>query len=71
MKSLRATHDRLRSIWESLQRKWHASRDLWNDPMRRQFEREFWQPLETQMQATLKEMERLAKVVSQTQRNVR
>jgi len=39
--------------------------------MRRQFEREFWQPLESQAPAALKEMERLAEVIAQARRGVR
>jgi len=39
--------------------------------VRWQFEREFWQPLESQVPATLKEVERLAQVIAQARRSVK
>lgn len=70
MNSLKATYDQFQNTWKSLQRQWQAICDLWDDPMRRQFEKEFWQPLETRMPATLKEMERLAQVIAQARWSV-
>jgi len=39
--------------------------------VRWQFEREFWQPLESQVPTTLQEMERLAQVIAGARRNVK
>jgi hypothetical protein len=36
-----------------------------------QFEREFWQPLETQVLATMNEMQKLADIVAQARRRVK
>ncbi|MBS1252572.1 MAG: hypothetical protein MAG451_01613 [Anaerolineales bacterium] len=44
---------------------------VWNDPVRRRFEKEYWMPLERQVQATQREMERLARVISQARRSVK
>ncbi len=53
-----------------LRQRWEESKTLWNDPVRWDFEKRRWQPLEQQTQATLKEMERLADVLAKAQRNV-
>jgi len=71
MSSLNTTHEQIRNGWRVLQRQWQASCALWDDPVRRQFEREFWQDFEQVVPATLKEMERLVQVIAQARRGVR
>ena len=71
VRNLNTTRAELQEAWQRLRQRWQGTTVLWNDPMCRQFEREFWQPLEDQMPATLKEMERLAQVIAQARRGVR
>jgi len=71
MSNLNTTRSELQEAWQRLCQRWQGTTALWNDPMRWQFEREFWQPLEGQVPATLKEMERLAQVIAQARRGVR
>ncbi|HIC87993.1 MAG TPA: hypothetical protein EYP04_01105 [Anaerolineae bacterium] len=69
--SLNVTHNQLQQAWQQLRRQWQETAALWNDPVRWQFEQEFWQPLERQVPATLQEMDRLAQVMAQARQNVR
>lgn len=68
--SLNVTHNRFQQAWQQLCRQWQKTVALWNDPVRWEFEREFWQPLEGQVPATLQTMERLAQVIAQARQNV-
>jgi hypothetical protein len=61
----------LRGAWQCLSQRWHETLQVWNDPVLRQFEKEFWRPLETEVSATQRELEQLAKSVSQARRAVR
>ncbi len=69
--SLNLTHGQLQQAWQQLRQQWQKTAALWNDPVRWQFEREFWQPLEREVPATIREMDRLAQVISQARQNVR
>jgi len=71
MNNLNTTRDELQEAWQRVRQRWQGTTALWNDPMRWQFEREFWQPLEDHAPATLKEMERLVQVIAQARRGVR
>ena len=68
--SLNFTHNQFQQVWHQLCQQWQKSTALWNDPVRWQFERDFWQALERQMPATLQTMERLAQVIAQAQQHV-
>ena len=68
--SLNVTHNQFRQSWQQLRQQWQRTAALWNDPVRWQFERDFWQPLESRVPATLQTMERLAQIVAQAQQHV-
>jgi hypothetical protein len=61
----------LQEAWQRLRQRWADTAAVWNDPVRWDFEKQYWQPLEAQVQATQREMERLAQVIAQAQRSVR
>lgn len=46
----------IRADWDSVQR-------VWNDPVRRDFEENFWAELETQVDATLRSIDRMSQVL--------
>lgn len=69
--SLHITYNQFQQAWQQLRQQWHKTTALWNDPVRWQFEQEFWQPLESQVPVTLLKMERLAQVIAQARQNVR
>lgn len=71
MNGLNIAQERLGNGWRILQHQWQASCALWDDPVRRQFERGFWQDFERVVPATMNEMQKLAEVIAQAQRNVR
>jgi len=64
-----ATND-LHTTWQRLTRRWEESEKEWNDPVRREFDKRYWQPLSQETQSTAREMERLAQVLAQARRAV-
>lgn len=71
MTSLHNTAAELRDAWQVVQQRWEQTKAVWNDPVAWSFEQERWAPLEQQTRAVRQEMERLAQVVAQAQRNVK
>jgi hypothetical protein len=71
MSNLNSTAAELQEAWRRLCQRWTDTAAVWNDPVRWDFEKQYWQPLEAQTQATQREMERLAQVIAQAQRSVR
>lgn len=71
MNSLSQARSHLQGEWRRLQQQWQATCELWDDPVQRQFEREFWQEYERVLLPTLNEMDRLAEVIAQARREVK
>ena len=72
MSSVNVAGERLHNSWRTLQRQWQTTCDLWNDPVRHHFEREFWQGWEEQVvPSTLDAMQHLAEVMSAARHAVR
>ncbi|MEW6230987.1 MAG: hypothetical protein AB1566_01585 [Chloroflexota bacterium] len=71
MSALNTTQEQLHAAWQALQHQWRASCALWDDPVSRRFEREFWQDFERVVPATMNEMQKLAQVIAQARRNVK
>lgn len=68
--SLNYVHNQFQQSWQHLNQQWQKTIALWNDPVRWQFEQDFWQALERQIPATLQTIERLAQIIAQAQQNV-
>ena len=64
-----ATND-LSIAWQRLARRWAESETDWDDAVRREFEKRYWQSLAQESQSTAKEMERLAQVLAQARHSV-
>ena len=71
MSSVHNAGERLQNNWRALQQQWCTTCDLWNDPVQRHFEREFWQEWEQVVPSTLDAMQHLAEVMSAARRAVR
>ena len=71
MANLNIVIAQLDSTWKSLVLRWQEATKVWNDPVRRDFEREYWDVLTHQVPATKREMERLAQVIARARRNVK
>jgi len=71
MSAIATAEERLQTGWRVLQQQWRTTCDLWNDPVRSHFEREFWQEWEQIVPATLDAMQHLAEVISAAQHGVR
>ena len=71
MASVKAASEGLHHEWRTLQQQWRATCDLWNDPVRHRFEREFWQEWEQVVPAAIGEMQKMADVLSAARNHVR
>lgn len=67
---VKAVRVELQEAWQRLKLRWEESKEIWDDPVRWQFERDFWLLLEKEMSDTLQEMEHLAQVIAQAWRSV-
>jgi hypothetical protein len=68
--NLHQTHDRCAQSWDRLRQQWQQTLPDWQDSVRRQFEHQYWEPLETQVPALLRELEALARVIDQARQAV-
>jgi len=71
MSTLNDARERIHSGWQALRGQWHIARELWDDPVQRRFEREFWQEFERTVLAATEQMRRLAELIAQARRKVR
>lgn len=71
MSNLNTAIAHLDAAWKSLHLRWEKTKKVWNDPVRRDFEKEYWAALEQQIPATQREMERLAQVIAGARRSVK
>jgi hypothetical protein len=55
----------LYSSWKTLQERWAETDRYWRDAVRRQFEEQYWVPLEPAVLGTLIAVDRLAQVLVQ------
>jgi hypothetical protein len=61
----------LPDIFRRVKHCWINVKTVWNDQVHWRFEKENWDPLEGQVQATQREIERLAQVIAQARRSVK
>ena len=62
--------DKLEQAWRRLARRWQESEQVWNDSVRRDFEKRYWTPLAQEATATRKQATLLAQVIARAQRSV-
>lgn len=60
----------LESAERALHQRWEHAKSLWNDPVSRGFETDYFIPIQSQMQATFKEMQQLAQTIDAARRAV-
>ena len=70
MNNLPASIERLKTLWQTIQAVWHTTQTQWHDPVQQAFTREVWQPLQTQVAATHRELVNLAEVIAEAKRRV-
>jgi len=61
----------LGKAWKTLRLQWEDARTLWNDPVRWDFEKEYWALLDVQVPDTLGAMEHLQQVIAQARQRVK
>lgn len=67
--SLSSSSMELNHALKELRVLWEETKDSWDDVVRHDFEENYWIPLETQLVAVLRAMERLAPVLITAQRD--
>lgn len=53
---------------KALRRRWEETQAQWNDPVSQAFEENHYRPLEEQLLATLRAMDRLAQILDQVRK---
>ena len=61
---------RLKDRWAALNVQWSSTCEVWNDPVRQRFEKQFWSDYEQVIPQVLGGMELLSEVLEQARRNV-
>jgi hypothetical protein len=56
---------RLYNQLKDLRARWQEVQDIWDDPVRREFEEGHWAEMETRVQAALRAMDQLATIMAQ------
>jgi len=70
MSSLHICEEQLCNAWRTLELQWKATCDLWNDPIRRQFEREVWDEFMRHVPRAIKALEELEIVISEVENHI-
>lgn len=60
---LNTGHGKLFNAMKTLRPHWEHIKDIWNDPVRRDFEENFWNPLDAHVGSTLRATDRLDQVL--------
>jgi hypothetical protein len=58
---------KLYGVLKELRFKWEDLEALWNDPVRKDFEKDVWEPLVAQSQSAIRAMDRLSQIMMQMQ----
>jgi hypothetical protein len=58
---------KLYGVLKDLRFKWEELEALWNDPVRKDFEKDVWEPLVAQSQSAIRAMDRLSQIMMQMQ----
>jgi hypothetical protein len=61
--SLSSSSMELNGSLKDLRVLWEETKAVWNDAVRQDFERTFWEPLETRVLTAIRAMERLAPIL--------
>lgn len=60
---------KLQYALKTLRARWEETKEGWQDQVREDFERRFLSPMETQVEATVRGMEKLSEVFSRVRRD--
>ncbi len=64
MANLESAMSEMNTALRVLTQRWEATQAVWNDSVERDFEQNYWTPTQAHVQATQREMERLAQVIA-------
>ncbi len=70
MSNLARAQNHLDDSWSMLKGQWQQTYDYWLDTKRDEFERDYWQTMESEFQSTIAELHRLREVVDVVRRRI-
>lgn len=70
MSNLDRAQNHLDEDWSMLNGQWQRTNDYWLDTKRDEFERDYWQTIESEFQSTIAELRRLREVVDTVCRRI-
>ena len=70
MVALHNSIEQLALAMKSLRSQWERAKMVWKDNVSYSFEKQYWVPIESSTQSTLKELEQVAAVIRDAQRQV-
>jgi len=68
--SVSSNFEEIWQAWLQLKLRWQGTKQLWLDHVQREFEREFWNPVDNFMPKFREHSEKLDKVIKDAKRNV-
>jgi hypothetical protein len=71
MASLANSSEQLSASISRARQTWHSTREVWNDPVSREFESKHWAQLEPTTQPVIEQMKRLAALIEQARGSVK
>ncbi|MDD2522398.1 MAG: hypothetical protein PHW11_06245 [Anaerolineaceae bacterium] len=69
--SLNQLHNQISQSWIGLDRHFKRSQEFWDDGVRNQFERDYWQGFHAEMSPYLSALDDLARTVQQARQSIR
>jgi hypothetical protein len=71
MGSVKQSVEFLDTAWKILRQRYEETRQEWHDPSSSNFNRDYWEPLAREVEATQKQMYALAQIIEKAQRELR
>ena len=70
MSNLNTMQEQLDTAWRALTQRWEQTKAVWNDPVRWEFEKNNWTPLQDRVQDMQHELEQLAQLIVKSKQQV-
>jgi len=71
MNEFRFLAEQLRETWGRLDTVWERTQQVWNDPVAREFQERYWEPMVSEVRSFHYKMEELARTIAQALRSVK
>lgn len=71
MASLSSSANDVQQSLQRLLQKWDAAQQVWNDPVSREFQQQYLEPLHKQTRAAKQQIEKIAQVIASARQSVK